>query len=156
INVGDVMLDRGDLFGNGVNVAVRLEGIAEAGGICIAGRVLEDIQGKLDVVFEDVGEQRVKNIIRPCWVYRGGPGAGVATERPRLPLPDKPSIAVLPFQNMSGDPEQEYFADGVVEEIITALSRFHELFVIARNSSFTYKGRAVEVKQVGRELGVRY
>ena len=156
INVGDVMLDRGDIFGDGVNVAVRLEGIAEAGGICIAGRVLEDIQGKLDVVFENAGEQQLKNIIRPVRVYRVRPSAGAATQRSALPLPDKPSIAVLPFQNMSGDPEQEYFADGVVEEIITALSRFHELFVIARNSSFTYKGRAVDVKQVGRELGVRY
>ena len=157
INVGDVMLDRGDIFGEGVNVAARLEGIAEAGGICIAGRVLEDIQGKFDVVFEDAGEQRLKNIIRPVQVYRVRPGAGLVTQRSvLLPLPDKPSIAVLPFQNMSGDPEQEYFADGVVEEIITALSRFHELFVIARNSSFTYKGRAVDVKQVGRELGVRY
>jgi TolB-like protein/Tfp pilus assembly protein PilF len=156
INVGDVMLDGGDIFGDGVNVAVRLEGFAEAGGICIAGRVLEDIQGKLDVVFENAGEQRLKNIIRPVRVYRVRPSAGAAAQRSALPLPDKPSIAVLPFQNMSGDPEQEYFADGVVEEIITALSRFHELFVIARNSSFTYKGRAVDVKQVERELGVRY
>ena len=156
LNIGDVIRDRGDIFGEGVNVAVRLEGIAEAGGICIAGRVLECIQGKLDVVFEDVGEQRLKNIIRPVRVYRVRPGAGAPTQRPALPMPEKPSIAVLPFQNMSGDPEQEYFADGVVEEIITALSRFHELFVIARNSSFTYKGRAVDVKQVGRELGVRY
>jgi TolB-like protein/Tfp pilus assembly protein PilF len=156
INVGDVMLDRGDIYGDGVNVAVRLEGIAEAGGICIAGRVLEDIQGKLDVVFEDTGEQRLKNIIRPVRVYRMRPSAAAATQRPALPLPEKPSIAVLPFKNMSGDPEQEYFADGVVEEIIIALSRFHELFVIARNSSFTYKGSDVDVKQVGRELGVRY
>jgi len=122
----------------------------------MAGRLLEDVQGKLDVVFEDAGEQRLKNIIRPVRVYRVRLGAGAATQRPALPPPDKPSIAVLPFQSMSGDPEQEYFADGVVEEIITALSRFHELFVIARNSSFTYKGRAVDVKQVGCELGVRY
>jgi TolB-like protein len=156
INVGDVMLDRGDIFGEGVNVAVRLEGIAEAGGICIAERVLEDTQGKVDFVFEDAGEQRLKNIIRPVRVYRLRPGTDAATQRPTLPLPDKPSIAVLPFQNMSGDPEQEYFVDGMAEEIITALSRMRWLFVIARNSSFTYKGRAVDVKKVGRDLGVRY
>ena len=111
INVGDVILDRGDIFGDRVNVAVRLEGIAEAGGICIAGRVLEDIEGKLDVVFENAGEQQLRDIIRPVRVYRCGPSAGAATQRSGLPLPDKPSIAVLPFQNMSGDPEQEYLAD---------------------------------------------
>jgi len=156
INVGDVMIDRGDIFGDGVNVAARLEGVAEPGGICVSGRVLEDVQGKLDIAFEDAGEQRLKNIARPARVYRVRPSGTPATSRPALPLPDKPSIAVLPFQNMSGDPEQEYFADGIVDEIITALSRFRSLFVIARNSSFTYKGRAVDVKEVGRELGVRY
>jgi TolB-like protein/class 3 adenylate cyclase len=156
INIGDVMIDHGDIFGDGVNVAVRLEGIAEPGGICVSGRVLEDVQGKLDITFEDAGEQQLKNIVRPVRVYRVRLSGTVATSRTILPLPDKPSIAVLPFQNLSGDPEQEYFADGVVEEIITALSRSRHLFVIARNSSFTYKGRAVDVKQVGRELGVRY
>src|SRR5262249_53231715 len=144
--------------GDGVNVAARLEGLAEPGGICVSSRVKEDAEGKLDeIIFENAGEQRLKNIARPVRVYRvrrsGGAGP---SPPPALALPDKPSIAVLPFQNMSGDPEQEYFADGIVEEIITALSRFRQLFVIARNSTFTYKGRAVDVKQVARELGVRY
>jgi TolB-like protein len=156
INVGDVMLDRGDIFGDGVNVAARLEGLAEPGGICVSRRVLEDVQGKLDIAFEDAGEQQLKNIARPMRVYRVRLSGETASSRPALPLPDKPSIAVLPFRNISGDPEQDYFADGIVEEIITALSRFRQLFVIARNSSFTFKGRAVDVKQVGRELGVRY
>jgi len=155
INLGDIILDAGDIFGDGVNVAARLEGLAEPGGICVSGRVQEDIEGKLEVAFENAGEQQLKNIARPVRVYVRLSGAAPSS-RPALPLPDKPSIAVLPFQNMSGDPEQEYFADGIVEEIITALSRFRQLFVIARNSSFTYKGRAVDVKQVGRELGVRY
>ena len=158
INVGDIIIDRGDIFGDGVNVAARLEGVAAPGGICVSGRVQEDARGKLDVSFEDAGEQQLKNIARPVRVYRVrfvGRDTQAAIPQ-RLALPDKPSIAVLPFQNMSGDPEQEYFADGIVEEIITALSRFRQLFVIARNSSFTYKGRAVDVKQVGRELGVRY
>ena len=156
INVGDIILDHKDIFGDGVNVAVRLEGMAEPGGICVSGRVLEDVEGKIDIGFEDTGAQRLKNIARPVRVYRVRPSGTAATTRPSLPLPDKPSIAVLPFQNMSGDPEQDYFTDGIVEEIITALSHFRQLFVIARNSSFTYKGRAVDVKQVGRELGVRY
>jgi adenylate cyclase len=156
INVGDIIIDRGDIFGDGVNVAVRLEGLAEPGGICLSGRVLEDAQGKLDISFEDAGEHQLRNIVRPVRVYRVRVGGAAAGLRRGLVLPDKPSIAVLPFQNMSGDPEQDYFADGVVEEIITGLSRIRGLFVIARNSSFTYKGRAVDVKQVGRELGVRY
>jgi TolB-like protein len=155
IHQGDVIIDGGDIFGDGVNVAARLEGLAEPGGICVSGRVQEDARGKLDITFEDAGEQQLKNIERPVRVYRVRP-SDTATSRLALPLPDKPSIAVLPFQNMSGDPEQEYFADGMVDEIITALSRMRWLFVIARNSSFTYKGRAVDVKQVGRELGVRY
>jgi len=156
INVGDIIIDGGDIYGDGVNVAARLEGLAEPGGICVSGRVQEDTRGKLDIVFEDAGEQRLKNIAQPVRVYRVRLGGEAAMARPILALPDKPSIAVLPFQNMSGDPEQEYFADGIVEEIITVLSRFQDLFVIARNSSFTYKGRAVDVKQVGRDLGVRY
>jgi len=157
INMGDViMASSGDMYGDGVNVAARLESIAEPGGICVSGRVQEDVEGKLDVVFEDQGEQQLKNIPRPVRVYRVRP-KGVA-ERPTeaLFLPDKPSIAVLPFRNMSRDPEQEYFADGIVEEITTAMSRISWMFVVSRNSSFTYKGRVVDVKQVGRELGVRY
>src|SRR5262245_25748279 len=157
INVGDIIIDRGDIFGDGVNLAARLEGVAEPGGICVAGRVLEDVQGKLDIAFEDAGEQQLKNIARPVRVYRVQiGGAAPASLRPALVLPDKPSIAVLPFQNFSGDPEQEYFADGIVEDITIELSRFPWLFVIARNSSFTYKGRTVDVRQVARELGVRY
>ena len=158
INVGDIVVEDGDIFGDGVNVAARLEGVAEPGGICVSARVQEDATGKLDLAFEDMGEPALKNIARPVRAYRVATGAASATapETPALPLPDKPSIAVLPFANMSGDPEQEYFADGMVEEIITALSRIKWLFVIARNSSFTYKGNAVDVKQVGRELGVRY
>ena len=154
INVGDIIIDGGDIFGDGVNVAARLEALAEPGGICVSGRVQEDVRGKLDIAFEDAGEQQLKNIARPVRVYRVRLRRAKAA--PALALPDKPSIAVLPFNNMSGDPEQEYFADGMVEDIITALSRMRWLFVIARNSSFTYKGRAVDVKQVGRELGVRY
>jgi len=156
IHQGDIIIDGGDIFGDGVNVAARLEGLAEPGGICVSGRVQEDARGKLDIAFEDAGEQRLKNIERPVRVYRARLSGAKATARAALPLPDKPSIAVLPFQNMSGDPEQEYFADGIVEEIITALSRFRNIFVVARNSTFTYKGRAADVKQIGRELGVHY
>jgi adenylate cyclase len=148
IHQGDIIIDGGDIFGDGVNVAARMEDLAEPGGICVSSRVQEDARGKLDLAFEDAGEQQLKNIDRPVRVYRVRPSGVAATgARPALPLPDKPSIAVLPFQNMSGDPEQEYFADGVVEEITTALSRFRQLFVIARNSSFTYRGRAVDVKR---------
>jgi adenylate cyclase len=158
INVGDIVVEDGDIFGDGVNVAARLEALAEPGSICVAARVQEDAAGKLDLAFEDLGEQQLKNIARPVHVYRVVTAARPTMPQPGSdpPLPDKPSIAVLPFANMSGDPEQEYFADGMVEEIITALSRIRWLFVIARNSSFTYKGQAVDVKQVGRELGVRY
>ena len=155
IHQGDIITDEGDIFGDGVNVAARLEGLAEPGGICVSSRVQEDARGKLDITFADAGEWQLKNIERSLKVYRVRLGAAT-THRPSLPIPDKPSIAVLPFENMSGDPEQDYFADGMVDEIITALSRFRNLFVIARNSCFTYKGRAVDVKQVGRELGVRY
>ena len=158
INMGDIAVEDGDIFGDGVNVAARLEALAEPCGICVSARVQEDAAGKLDLVFEDIGEQQLKNIVRPVRVYRVVTEACPETLRSGAdpPLPDKPSIAVLPFANMSGDPEQEYFADGMVEEIITALSRIRWLFVIARNSSFTYKGQAIDVKQVGRELGVRY
>jgi TolB-like protein/class 3 adenylate cyclase len=198
IHQGDIVVEDGDIFGDGVNVAARLEGIAEPGGICVSARVQEDAAGRLDLAFEDIGEQQLKNIARPVRVYRvcadtltrlapqalgtlsrnagegkdhrasdtlsrnAGEGGPLATRAvgeggsSSLALPDKPSIAVLPFQNMSGDPEQEYFADGMVEEIITALSRIRWLFVIARNSSFTYKGQAVDIKRIGRELGVRY
>ena len=158
INMGDIVVEDGDIFGDGVNVAARLEALAEPGGICVSARVQEDAAGKLDLAFEDLGEQSLKNIARPIRAYRVATGAVPTTvqETPTLALPDNPSIAVLPFANMSGDPEQEYFADGMVEEIITALSRIRWLFVIARNSSFTYKRRAVDVKRVGRELGVRY
>jgi TolB-like protein len=154
INVGDVIEDNGDIFGDGVNVAARLEAIAEPGGICVSDDAHRQLRDKLDIVFDDAGEQILKNIERPVRVFKIRDGA--AARRPTLALPDKPSIAVLPFQNLSADPDQEYFADGVVEDITMALSRFHWLFVIARNSSFTYKGRTVDVKQVGRELGVRY
>jgi adenylate cyclase len=155
INVGDIVVEEGDIFGDGVNVAARLEALAEPGGICVSARVQEDAAGKLDLAFEDVGEQQLKNIARPVHAYRALIEQPASTKAP-LPWPDKPSIAVLPFQNMTGDIEQDYFVDGVVEEITTAISRLPWLFVIARNSSFTYKGKAVDVKQVARELGVRY
>jgi TolB-like protein/class 3 adenylate cyclase/Tfp pilus assembly protein PilF len=158
IHVGDIITEEGDIFGDGVNIAARLESIAQPGGICISEDAYRQVRDKLNIAFDDAGEQQLKNIIRPVRVYRIMLGEDSSTRptAPALVLPDKPSIAVLPFQNMSGDPEQDYFADGIVEEIITALSRFRQLFVIARNSSFTYKGRAVDLKQVGRELGVRY
>ena len=155
INFGELVVERGDLWGDGVNIAAGLEALAEAGGICVSGRVQEDTQGKLDIGFEDTGEQRLKNIARPVRVHRVR-FDGITKSVPALPLPSKPSIVVLPFDNMSADSGEDYFADGVVEEITTALSRIRWLFVIARNSSFTYKGRAVDVKQIGRELGVRY
>jgi adenylate cyclase len=162
VNLGDVIVEEHDIFGDGVNVAARLEGLAEPGGICISGTVRDHIGERLPYAFEDIGEQIVKNIARPVRAYRIAPErVGSAVEPPPaspqpLLLPDKPSIAVLAFQNMSNDPEQEFFADGIAEDIITALSRYPFLFVIARNSPFTYKGRAVDVKQVGRELRVRY
>jgi adenylate cyclase len=155
INLGDIIIDDHDIFGDGVNVAARLEALAEPGGICVSRVVRDQVRDKVEFGFEDLGEHQVKNIARPVHVYRIAV-AERAVAKPPLPLPDKPWLAVLPFQNMSGDPEQEYFADGMVEEITTAISRLPWLFVIARNSSFTYKGRAVDVKQVARELGVRY
>jgi TolB-like protein len=160
INLGDVIVEGDDIFGDGVNIAARLEALAEPGGICVSRVVRDQVRDRLDYTFQDMGEQQVKNIARPVRVYRirdiGAANTPLPPTPPELPLPDKPSIAVLPFQNMSGDPEQEYFTDGMVEDIITALSRIRWLFVIARNSSFTYKGQSVDVKQVGRELGVRY
>ena len=160
IHLGDIIIADDDIFGDGVNIAVRLEGIAEPGGICISDDAHRQVRGKVASTLEDMGAQTLKNIAEPmrAWRVRIGPRATktpTETAQP-LALPDKPSIAVLPFQNMSGDPEQEYFADGIVEDIITALSRFKSLFVIARNSSFTFKGRAVDIKEVGRRLGVRY
>ena len=165
IHVGDIIIADDDIFGDGVNIAVRLEGIAEPGGICISDDAHRQVRGKVESTLEDMGSQALKNIAEPMRVWRIPKNLRRATLVPnRLPiddaeplaLPDKPSIAVLPFQNMSGDPDQDYFADGMVDEITTALSRFKSLFVIARNSSFTYKGKAVDIKQVGRELGVRY
>jgi adenylate cyclase len=160
VHQGDVVVEGRDLLGDGVNIAARLEGLAEPGGICISGRVHEDVTGKITLDAQDMGDQSLKNIARSVKAYRvalGPPSGGDEhVARPALPLPDKPSLAVLPFQNMSGDPDQEYFTDGMVEEVITALSRVRSFFVIARNSSFTYKGKTVDVKQVGRELGVRY
>jgi adenylate cyclase len=155
INLGDIIIDADDIYGDGVNVAARLEALAEPGGICVSRVVRDQVRDKLDFGFEDLGEQQVKNIARPVRVYRI-PLAETARTKAPLPLPDKPSLAVLPFQNMTGGAEQDYFVDGIVEEITTAISRLPWLFVIARNSSFTYKGRAVDVKQVARELGVRY
>jgi TolB-like protein/class 3 adenylate cyclase len=158
VHVGDIIVQGDNLFGDAVNIAARLEALAEPGGICVSGAVRDHIGTNLSVEFVDLGPQQVKNITQPIRAYRvgGKTSPAIPLIGSSLPLPDKPSIAVLPFENMSGDPEQEYFADGMVEEIITALSRIRWLFVIARNSSFTYKGRSVDVKQVGRELGVRY
>src|ERR1700726_2471253 len=165
IHVGDIIFDEADIFGDGVNIAARPEGIAEPGGGCLSAHAHRQVRGKVDIGFDDMGLQPLKNIAEPirAWRFRSGteaalpnPSDSSSKQPPALVLPDRPSIAVLPFQNMSGDPEQEYFADGMVEEIITELSRIRWLFVIARNSTFTYKGQAVDVKQVGRELGVRY
>lgn len=156
INVGDIIIDGDDIHGDGVNIAARLEGLSEPGGICISDASYQQVRDKLDTPFEDIGEQHLKNIARPVRVYRVPLVGTLAEERPPLALPDRPSIAVLAFQNMSGDPEQEYFCDGMVDDIITGLSRIRWLFVIARNSSFIYKGKSVDVKRIGRELGVRY
>ncbi len=161
INIGEVIVEDEDIFGDGVNVAARLQALAESGGIAISGNVHEQVSGKLEVAFTDDGEHEVKNIARAVHVWRWSPDGRTLVddelpENETLALPDKPSIAVLPFDNMSGDPEQEYFSDGMTEDIITALSRLRWLFVIARNSTFTYKGQAVDITKVGRELGVRY
>jgi adenylate cyclase len=165
IHVGDIISDDNDIFGDGVNIAARLEGIAEPGGICISDDAHRQIRGKVDIAFEDMGPQSLKNIAEPMRAWRAGLGGDMpltaqknnSAELARTLAPsEKPSIAVLPFQNMSGDPEQEYFVDGMVEDIITALSCVRSFFVIARNSSFSYKGKVVDIRQVGRELGVRY
>ena len=160
INVGDVIVEGDDIHGDGVNVAARLEAMCEPGSVYISDSVFEQVTGKLDAAFDDLGEQKVKNISRLIRVFRvepvGEPAGAPAATAERLPLPDKPSIAVLPFENMSGDAEQEYFADGIAEDIITGLSHMKNLLVIARNSSFTYKGQSVEVRRIGEELGVRY
>ena len=160
VNLGDVIVEGDDIFGDGVNIAARLEALADPGGICLSGMVYQSVKAKLDLAFEDLGEHELKNIAEPVRVYRiaGNRSSTGATSpaRETLALPDKPSIAVLPFTNMSGDPEQEYFVDGITEDIITTLSKFRWFFVIARNSTFVYKGQSVDVKQVGRKLGVRY
>jgi len=142
INLGDIIIEEHDIYGDGVNVAARLEALAEPGGICVSRVVRDQVRDKLDLAFEDMGEQQVKNIARPLRVYRIAIAERPLAKAP-LPLPEKPSLAVLPFQNMSGDIDQDYFVDGIVEEITTAISRLPRLFVIARNSSFTYKGKAV-------------
>src|SRR5438477_1250201 len=165
INVGDIIIEDGDIFGDGVNIAARLEALAEPGGICVSAAAHDQVRDRLDIAFDDLGEQQVKNIVRPVRVYSvgsrcsGSQASATQAVQPvpaALPLPEKPSIAVLPFQNMSGDAEQEYFADGIVEDIITALSRNRAFFVISRNTTFTYRGPAVDVARVARELGVRY
>ena len=160
INLGDIIIEEdGDIYGDGVNVACRLEQMATSGGICLSGKVYEEVRDKLAYDFSDRGEHRFKNIARPIKVYcllAGSDGSPAPADFHPVPMLDRPSIAVLPFTNMSKDPEQEYFADGVVEDIIAALSRFKSFFVIARNSTFVYKDRAVRVQQIGRELGVRY
>ena len=155
VHLGDVLVEGTDLFGDGVNVAARLEALADPGGVVLSAPVADAVRGRIAQALDDLGERSLKNIDRPVRVFRLSP-ASRAPETPGLSVPDRPSLVVLPFQNLSGDPEQEYFADGMVEDITTALSRIRWLFVIARNSAFTYKGRAVDVRQVGRELGVRY
>jgi TolB-like protein/Tfp pilus assembly protein PilF len=158
VNLGDVIVEGGDIHGDGVNVAARLESISEPGGICISGKVYEEVRDRIDIALDDLGEREFKNINRPVrvWRWSGGDAPASAMSWPKLELPDKPSIAVLPFENMSGDPEQEYFSDGITEDIITELARFHNLFVIARNSSFAFRGKHVDVMEVGQKLGVRY
>ncbi len=160
VNLGDVVIDGDDIYGDGVNLAARLEGLAEPGGICVSDKVYEEVRDRTEFAFEDLGEKKVKNIDRPVQVWRwaGDPNAatgGNTSAGQGLSLPDKPSIAVLPFTNMSGDPEQEFLADGLAEDIITALSKISEMFVIARNSTFAYKGKSPDIRQVAEELGVR-
>jgi len=160
VNQGDLIHDDTRVYGDGVNVAARLESLAEPGGICISAKVHDEIAGKMNVACQDLGTHQLKNIAQAVRVFRIELDEALRNspriEKPALTLPEKPSIAVLAFTNLSGDPEQEYFADGVVDDVITELSRFGELFVIARNSSFQYKGKPVDIRQVGRDLGVRY
>ncbi len=161
INLGDIIIEGSDIYGDGVNVAARIQEVAEPGGVALSATAHEHAAGKVEAAFEDTGEHELKNIDKPVRVYRwtdaaADPMPSSARAEGTLPLPDKPSIAVLPFTNMSGDPEQEYFSDGITEDIITELSRFPSLFVIARSSSFTFKGAAVNVSEVGRKLGVDY
>jgi TolB-like protein/Tfp pilus assembly protein PilF len=158
VNLGDIVIDGDDILGEGVNIAARLESLAAPGGICISGKVLDEVRGKVEPAFEDIGEHRVKNIKRAVRVYRVrmAGAAGAEAGPPALELGDKPSVAVLPFDNLSGDPEQEYFSDGITEELITALSRIRWFFVAARNSSFSYKGTSTDVRRIANDLGVRY
>ena len=163
IHVGDIIFDENDIFGEGVNIAARLEGIAEPGGVCISDDALRQIRGKVEIACDDMGMQNLKNIAEPmrAWRVKLGVSASTSTRpstdaAPPLALPDKPSIAVLPFQNMSGDREQEYFADGIAEDVLTTLSKIQELMVIARNSSFVFKGQTRDIREIGRTLGVRY
>ena len=157
INVGDVVVEDGDLLGDGVNIAARLEALAEPGGICIADAVQKQLAGKTDFAFEDTGERTLKNIAQPVrvWRWAKAPTSAAAAGAP-LPLPDRPSIAVLPFDNLSGQPEETYFSDGITEDIITGLARFRSLFVIARNSSFAFRGKSIDLAEIGRRLGVSY
>src|SRR5439155_15768280 len=161
VNLGDIIIDENEIFGDGVNIAARLEALAEPGGICVSRVVRDQVRDKLAIPFEDMGEQQVKNIARPVRAYRvllaeRADGPSILSETAPRPLSDRPSIAVLPFNNVSGDPEQEYFVDGITEDIITALSKWRWFLVIARNSTFAYKGKSIDLKQVGRDLGVRY
>ena len=156
INVGDVVVEDGDLLGDGVNIAARLEALAEPGGICIADAVQKQLAGKTDFAFEDTGERTLKNIAQPVRVWRWAKEPTPAAAGAPLPLPDRPSIAVLPFDNLSGQPEETYFSDGITEDIITGLARFRSLFVIARNSSFAFRGKSIELAEIGRRLGVSY
>jgi len=159
VNMGDVVFDDTRVYGDGVNIAARLESIAEPGGICVSSKVHDEISGKIDALCDDLGPQTLKNIARPIRVYRVNPAkrdSPTLPTKPLLALPNKPSIAVLPFSNLSGDPKEDYLSDGITEDIIIELSRFSELFVIARNSSFQFKGKSPDIRQVGRDLGVRY
>ena len=156
INIGDVVYDEVRIYGDGINIAARLESIAEPGGICISSKVYEEVNGRVELACDDIGERQLKNIARPVHVYRIRLDGALPVPGSAPALPEKPSIAVLPFQNMSGDTEQEYFADGITEDLITDLSKISGLFVIARNSSFVYKGRSVKVQEIGRDLGVRF
>ena len=156
INVGDVVVEGGDLLGDGVNIAARLEALAEPGGICIADAVQKQLAGKTDFAFEDTGERTLKNIAQPVRVWRWAKEPTPAAAGAPLPLPDRPSIAVLPFDNLSGQPEETYFSDGITEDIITGLARFRSLFVVARNSSFAFRGKPTSLAEIGRQLGVAY